>query len=175
MRVREPRASTRKIAPAAKAMPSPSGVKVPHSMRDRRAGKGGSRSRITPSLRFVERSLPSFKKKASSPAQAASPGSVRGCPNARLGSLAAIFERVESSSAVIEPCVHNRSGAIEQTAGIAWINSLGNLGGFFGPNLLGTVKTAAGSYDAAFFVIAGLAFIAVLVSLRVRAMRELRA
>ena len=60
-------------------------------------------------------------------------------------------------------------------AGIALINSLGNLGGFFGPNLLGTVKTAAGSYDAAFFVIAGLAFIAVLVSLRVRAMRELRA
>jgi ACS family tartrate transporter-like MFS transporter len=63
---------------------------------------------------------------------------------------------------------------IGAAAGIALINSLGNLGGFFGPNLLGSVKTAAGSYSAAFFVIAGLAFLAALVALRVRAMQELR-
>ena len=63
---------------------------------------------------------------------------------------------------------------IGAAAGIALINSLGNLGGFFGPNLLGSVKTAAGSYDAAFFVIAGLAFVAALVALYVRTMRELR-
>jgi ACS family tartrate transporter-like MFS transporter len=60
-------------------------------------------------------------------------------------------------------------------AGIALINSLGNLGGFFGPNLLGSVKTEFGTYSAAFFVIAAVAFIAALVALRVRATREMAA
>jgi len=31
-------------------------------------------------------------------------------------------------------------------AGIAWINSLGNLGGFFGPLLIGWIKSKSGSY-----------------------------
>lgn len=42
-------------------------------------------------------------------------------------------------------------------AGIAWINSIGNLGGHFGPDLIGRVRTATGSSGAAFLTLAGLA------------------
>lgn len=41
-------------------------------------------------------------------------------------------------------------------AGIAWINSLGNLGGFFGPELIGRIRTATDSTGMAFFVLAGI-------------------
>lgn len=42
-------------------------------------------------------------------------------------------------------------------AGIAWINSIGNLGGHFGPDLIGRVRMATGSSAAAFFTLAALA------------------
>jgi nitrate/nitrite transporter NarK len=42
-------------------------------------------------------------------------------------------------------------------AGIAWINSVGNLGGHFGPDLIGRVRTATDSSAAAFLVLAGIA------------------
>lgn len=42
-------------------------------------------------------------------------------------------------------------------AGIAWINSIGNLGGHFGPDLIGRVRTATGSSAAAFLALAALA------------------
>jgi len=42
-------------------------------------------------------------------------------------------------------------------AGIAWINSIGNLGGHFGPDLIGRVRTATGSSAAAFLTLAALA------------------
>ena len=42
-------------------------------------------------------------------------------------------------------------------AGIAWINSVGNLGGHFGPDLIGRVRTATDSAAAAFLVLAGIA------------------
>jgi MFS family permease len=49
-------------------------------------------------------------------------------------------------------------------AGIAWINSVGNLGGYFGPDLIGTIRTAAGgAAEAAFFALAGLAFVGALI------------
>jgi ACS family tartrate transporter-like MFS transporter len=58
-------------------------------------------------------------------------------------------------------------------AGIALINSLGNLGGFFGPNLLGTVKGATGSYSPAFYGLAGLMLVAVLTTISLRSARAL--
>lgn len=48
-------------------------------------------------------------------------------------------------------------------AGIAWINSVGNLGGYFGPDLIGTIRTAAGgANDIAFFALAALALVGAL-------------
>ena len=45
-------------------------------------------------------------------------------------------------------------------AGIAWINSVGNLGGHFGPDLIGRIRTATGgSSEAAFYTLAGVAAI----------------
>lgn len=49
--------------------------------------------------------------------------------------------------------------------GIALINSVGNLGGFVGPFILGTVKDATHSYSMALYVLAGLAAVAALMSL----------
>jgi MFS family permease len=48
-------------------------------------------------------------------------------------------------------------------AGIAWINSLGNLGGFFGPELIGRVRTATDSTEIAFFMLAGIVLLGALV------------
>ena len=49
-------------------------------------------------------------------------------------------------------------------AGIAWINSVGNLGGYFGPDLIGTIRTAAGgATEAAFFALAALALVGALI------------
>jgi MFS family permease len=41
--------------------------------------------------------------------------------------------------------------------GIAWINSVGNLGGYLGPDLIGRVRMAAGSTSAAFLTLALIA------------------
>lgn len=41
-------------------------------------------------------------------------------------------------------------------AGIAWINSIGNLGGFFGPELIGRVRTATDSNEMAFYFLSAL-------------------
>jgi hypothetical protein len=51
-------------------------------------------------------------------------------------------------------------------AGIAWINSVGNLGGHFGPDLIGRIRTATGgSSEAAFYALAAVAFLGVLIIL----------
>ena len=39
-------------------------------------------------------------------------------------------------------------------AGIAWINSLGNLGGFFGPTLVGWAKNLTGSFAGGLYALA---------------------
>ena len=44
-------------------------------------------------------------------------------------------------------------------AGIAFVNSLGNVGGFVGPSVVGLVKDATGSTTGAFLAFAALAFI----------------
>ncbi|MEO6079572.1 MAG: MFS transporter [Steroidobacteraceae bacterium] len=51
-------------------------------------------------------------------------------------------------------------------AGIAWINSVGNLGGQFGPDLIGRVRMATGgSSAAAFYTLAALALVGVVIIL----------
>jgi MFS transporter, ACS family, tartrate transporter len=48
-------------------------------------------------------------------------------------------------------------------AGIAWINSIGNLGGFFGPWYVGLMKDATGSYAGGLFGLALLCLVSSLV------------
>src|ERR1700759_2044012 len=48
-------------------------------------------------------------------------------------------------------------------AGIAWINSIGNLGGFFGPWYVGVMKDVTGSYAGGLYGLALLGLIAALV------------
>ncbi|HXW41366.1 MAG TPA: MFS transporter [Xanthobacteraceae bacterium] len=50
-------------------------------------------------------------------------------------------------------------------AGIAVINSLGNLSGFVGPYAMGWIKDATGSFTGGLLLIAGLAFLAMIVVL----------
>ena len=50
-------------------------------------------------------------------------------------------------------------------SGIAWINSLGNLGGFFGPSLVGWAKTLTGSFAGGLYALAACALISALISL----------
>ena len=49
-------------------------------------------------------------------------------------------------------------------AGIAWINSLGNLGGFFGPSIVGWVKGQTGSFAGGLYSLAGFALMAAVVA-----------
>ena len=48
-------------------------------------------------------------------------------------------------------------------AGIAWINSLGNLGGFFGPSYFGLMKDLTGSYAGGLYGLALLCLVAAIV------------
>lgn len=50
-------------------------------------------------------------------------------------------------------------------AGIALINSVGNLGGFFGPGIVGMAKEMTGTFESGLYVLAGLAVLAVLLTL----------
>ena len=58
-------------------------------------------------------------------------------------------------------------------AAIAAINSLGNLGGLIGPNLVGWLKDSTGSFEAGLYAMAGCAMISAIVTLiAVRAPRR---
>jgi ACS family tartrate transporter-like MFS transporter len=50
-------------------------------------------------------------------------------------------------------------------SGIAWINSVGNLGGFFGPTLVGWAKEMTGSFSGGLYALAVCSLISALVSL----------
>jgi MFS transporter, ACS family, tartrate transporter len=50
-------------------------------------------------------------------------------------------------------------------AGIAWINSLGNLGGFFGPSLVGWAKSMTGSFAGGLYALAVCALASAIISL----------
>ena len=54
-------------------------------------------------------------------------------------------------------------GAI--AAGLAVINSIGNLGGFFGPMLLGWLKDTTGGYSAGIYVLSGFALLSTVLAL----------
>jgi MFS transporter, ACS family, tartrate transporter len=56
------------------------------------------------------------------------------------------------------------TGAAAAT-GIAWINSLGNLGGFFGPTLVGWAKTLTGSFSGGLYALALCALVSAVISL----------
>jgi len=45
-------------------------------------------------------------------------------------------------------------------SGIAWINGIGNLGGFFGPTAVGWVKDLTGSFASGLYLLAGMALVA---------------
>jgi nitrate/nitrite transporter NarK len=49
--------------------------------------------------------------------------------------------------------------------GIAWISSVGSLGGHVGPDLIGRIRTATDSTEAAFFALSGVAFIGAVIIL----------
>ena len=49
-------------------------------------------------------------------------------------------------------------------SGIAWINSVGNLGGFFGPTIVGWTKDYTGSFASGLYVLAGFALLSAVVS-----------
>jgi ACS family tartrate transporter-like MFS transporter len=49
-------------------------------------------------------------------------------------------------------------------AGIAWINSLGNLGGFFGPSIVGWVKQHTGGFAGGLYCLAGFALMSAVVA-----------
>ena len=44
-------------------------------------------------------------------------------------------------------------------SGIAWINGIGNLGGFFGPTAVGWIKTMTGSFSSGLYLLAGMAVV----------------
>jgi nitrate/nitrite transporter NarK len=47
-------------------------------------------------------------------------------------------------------------------AGMAFVNSVGNLGGFFGPYMIGWLKDATGSFTAGLYGLAGMLTLAAL-------------
>jgi ACS family tartrate transporter-like MFS transporter len=49
-------------------------------------------------------------------------------------------------------------------ASLAWINSIGNLGGFFGPWYVGVIKDMTGSYAGGLFGLAGLGLAAAMIA-----------
>jgi len=49
-------------------------------------------------------------------------------------------------------------------AGIAWINSIGNLGGFFGPSVVGWVRDATGSFAGGLYALAAFSAMSALVA-----------
>jgi len=49
-------------------------------------------------------------------------------------------------------------------ASLAWINSLGNLGGFFGPGIVGWVRQSTGSFAGGLYALSGFALLSAVVS-----------
>jgi ACS family tartrate transporter-like MFS transporter len=64
------------------------------------------------------------------------------------------------------------TSGVAVAAAIAIINSFGNLGGFFGPYIIGFKRSSGGGFRGGMLVIAGLLAVAGTVSLLVRAPRQ---
>jgi ACS family tartrate transporter-like MFS transporter len=54
-------------------------------------------------------------------------------------------------------------------AGFAWINSIGNLGGFIGPAMIGIIKENTGSYTNGLYFVAALLTLSTFIVLRLSA------
>jgi MFS transporter, ACS family, tartrate transporter len=70
-----------------------------------------------------------------------------------LAALALAFAGVKSMVGPFWALSTASLGGAAAAAGIAWINSVGNLGGFVGPTLVGYIKQATGSYAGAVTVL----------------------
>ncbi|MFT4043920.1 MAG: MFS transporter [Gordonia sp. (in: high G+C Gram-positive bacteria)] len=73
--------------------------------------------------------------------------------------IAAIGAKI--SATVFWPMVPQTLDVRVAAGGIALINSLGNLSGFFAPTLLGSIEQATGSADIALYIFAGASLVAV--------------
>ena len=60
-------------------------------------------------------------------------------------------------------CIRDSLTGTAAAASIAWINSLGNLGGFFGPWYVGVMKDMTGSFAGGLYGLALLGLIAAIV------------
>jgi ACS family tartrate transporter-like MFS transporter len=77
-------------------------------------------------------------------------------------SLAAIgFYGSKGSFWAMPPMILTGTAA---ASGIAWINSVGNLGGFFGPSVVGWAKDYSGSFAGGLYALAGFALLSAIVS-----------
>jgi ACS family tartrate transporter-like MFS transporter len=59
--------------------------------------------------------------------------------------------------------------------GIAWINSVGNLGGYFGPSIIGWLMDHLGGYQAGIYALAAVQLVAIVVTLALRPRAEIKA
>jgi len=59
-------------------------------------------------------------------------------------------------------------GGTAAAAGIALINAVGNLGGFFGPSIMGLLRDTTGGYGGGFLVLAGALILAASLVLSLR-------
>jgi ACS family tartrate transporter-like MFS transporter len=90
--------------------------------------------------------------------------------------LAALVLAFSGLKAMMGPFWAFSTAALSGTAaagGIAWINSVGNLGGFVGPTIVGQVRTATGSYSGALFTLSGALVLLGLLALTLRAGGEI--
>lgn len=79
-------------------------------------------------------------------------------------SLTAMGERIAAGS--YWAVTTNILGASAAAGGLAFINSVGNLGGFFGPQVMGELKTrSGGAFGPGLYTSAGLMLVAALVAL----------
>jgi MFS transporter, ACS family, tartrate transporter len=53
---------------------------------------------------------------------------------------------------------------VAAAASVAWINSIGNLGGFFGPSLVGWVRDSTGSFSGGLYVLGAFAAMSAVIS-----------
>jgi len=90
--------------------------------------------------------------------------------------LAGLVLAFSGLKAMMGPFWAFSTAALSGTAaagGIAWINSVGNLGGFVGPMIVGQVRTATGSYSGALFTLSGALVLLGLLALTLRSGGEI--
>jgi ACS family tartrate transporter-like MFS transporter len=88
-----------------------------------------------------------------------------------LLALMALVLAFSGLKAVLGPFWAFNTTVLEGTAaagGIAWINSVGNLGGFIGPMIVGRLRTATGNYSGALFALSGALLLMGLLALMLR-------